>query len=52
MVGEIERSADKILTNTAAQVAEIRGTSGRIRGAIDQGVARLEQDIRRKLLVN
>jgi hypothetical protein len=47
MIGEIERAADKILLNTAGQVAEIRGTSGRIRGAIEQGVARLEQDISR-----
>jgi hypothetical protein len=47
MIGDIERAADKILVNTAGQVAEIRGTSGRIRGAIEQGVARLEQDISR-----
>ena len=47
MIGDIERAADKILLNTAGQVAEIRGTSGRIRGAIEQGVARLEQDISR-----
>ena len=47
MIGDIERAADKILTNTAGQVAEIRGTSGRIRVSIEQGVARLEQDIRR-----
>ena len=47
MIGDIERAADKILTNTAGQVAEIRGTSGRIRGAIEQGVARLEKDISR-----
>ena len=47
MIGDIERAADKILTNTAGQVAEIRGTSGRIRMAIDQGVSRLERDIRR-----
>ena len=47
MIGDIERAADKILLNTAGQVADIRGTSGRIRGAIEQGVARLEQDISR-----
>lgn len=47
MIGDIERAADKILLNTAGQVAEIRGTSGMIRGAIEQGVARLEQDISR-----
>jgi hypothetical protein len=47
MIGDIERAADKILVNTAGQVAEIRGSSGRIRGAIEQGVARLEQDISR-----
>ena len=37
----------KIVSSTSKQVDTITGTSGRIRGAIEQGVARLEQDIRR-----
>ena len=47
MLGDIERAAVKSLSSTSEQVATIQGTSGRIRGAIEQGVARLEQDIRR-----
>jgi len=47
MLGDIERAAVKILSSTSEQVATIAGTSGRIRGAIEQGVARLERDISR-----
>ncbi len=47
MLGDIERAAIKIISSTSEQVATITGTSGRIRGAIEQGVARLERDISR-----
>ena len=47
MLGDIERAAMKILSSTSEQVATITNSSGRIRGAIEQGVARLEKDISR-----
>ena len=47
MLGEIERSATKILSDTSNQVTNIMSSTGRIRGSIQQGVARMEDDIRR-----
>jgi len=47
MLHDIERAAAKILSSTSDQVATITNSSGRIRGAIEQGVARLEKDISR-----
>ena len=47
ILGEIERSATKILADTSNQVTNIMASSGRIRGSIQQGVARMEDDIRR-----
>lgn len=46
-LGDIERAATDILTSTSKHVSAIMGTSGKIRSTIEQGIARLEQDIHR-----
>ena len=50
LIGSIERAAVKILSETGKQVTAIMSSSGQLRESIEQGVARMEHDIRKASL--